>query len=157
MDNDGDNDVLVTFDESPSRLWLNDGTGAFTDSGQSLGTGRGYGDAAFSDVDNDGDLDLLLASTEAGGTIWFNNGNMQGGTPGIFSDSGQRLSNSMDITVGDMDGDHDLDIFTCGGLWLNDGLGFFEETGMGNQVAGCRGIWLGDIDNDGDLDAFIGS
>jgi len=83
--------------------------------------------------------------------------------PLSFEDSGQRLGigRSRDVSIGDLDGDDDLDAFVANGilgevgsaLWQNDGQGIFtikeQELGHGN------GLELGDLDGDGDLDVFI--
>jgi len=157
VDQDGDSDILITYNEHPTRIWFNDGSGDFIDSGQRLGSGQGYGHAAMGDVDNDGDLDAFLASTVTGGTVWLNGGNAQGVEPGIFSDSGQILDKSQFLTVGDIDGDNDLDILTCNSVWLNDGKGIFQEAAKVIQPGGCSRISLGDIDLDSDLDVFVAS
>jgi hypothetical protein len=122
----------------------------FTDSGQRLGGDQGWGNATLADVDQDGDLDALLAST-TGGTIWLND------ATGQFTDSDQTLDNSHYITVGDVDGDDDLDAITCEALWFNDGTGNFGTLDWHIPLQECAGIWLGDVDGDGDLDAFIAS
>jgi len=157
IDQDGDSDILITYNGHPTRIWFNDGSGDFIDSGQKLGSGRGYGHAALGDVDNDGDLDAFLASTETGGMVWLNTGNAKGGKPGVFSDSGQTLDTSQFITVGDIDGDNDPDILTCKNVWLNDGMGIFQERREDIKLSGCSRISLGDIELDGDLDAFVAS
>jgi uncharacterized protein (TIGR02145 family) len=80
-----------------------------------------------------------------------------------FVDSGQRLGNgrSWDVSLGDLDGDGDLDAFVANGqrgekestVWFNDGRGTFTA---GKQPLGYgMGVSLGDLDGDGDLDAFI--
>jgi len=155
VDNDGDLDGITTQYQKPVRLWMNNGAGVFALMDTDLGI-----DAVASklgDVDQDGDLDIFLASTETGGMVWLNTGNAQGGKLGVFSDSGQTLDTSQFTTVGDIDGDNDLDILTCKNVWLNDGKGIFPEGREDIQISGCSRISLGDIDLDGDLDAFVAS
>ena len=43
------------------KIWLNDGHGVFTDSGQSLGDSATF-TVALGDLDGDGDLDVFLGS-----------------------------------------------------------------------------------------------
>jgi hypothetical protein len=153
VDNDNDADILIAYDGHPSRVWLNDGKGNFADSGQRMGSGIGWGQAALGDLDNDGDLDAFLASS-VGGTTWLNAGGMQGGALGTFAGGNQVLDDSPDVTLADADNEGDVDAFTCKAIWLNDGGGFFtiHEASFGPD--GCTGVWLGDVDGDGDLDAL---
>ena len=50
--------------------FLNDGSGNFTDSGQSLGNHRSLG-AALGDVDGVGDLDAFIANFVQGNRVWL--------------------------------------------------------------------------------------
>jgi hypothetical protein len=63
-DNDGDLDILLTGGTSGScayisKIYQNDGSDTFTDSGISL-TGLDDGSAAWGDYDSDGDLDFIM-------------------------------------------------------------------------------------------------
>jgi hypothetical protein len=74
VDDDGDLDLFVANDGQGNTVWLNDGSGTFTDSGLSLGSSRSYG-AALGDVDGDGDLDAFVANfVGQANKVWFNNG-----------------------------------------------------------------------------------
>lgn len=64
IDNDGDLDLTVCGFDCPTRLYLNDGKGIFTERAEELGlefTGSGIM-VAYSDYDRDGDLDAFLAT-----------------------------------------------------------------------------------------------
>ena len=71
------------------RILLNNGNGAFVDSGQRLDNPRKAGSAAsgavaLGDLDGDNDLDAVVA-TSKGASIWMNQGGAQGGQTGIFT------------------------------------------------------------------------
>jgi hypothetical protein len=84
-------------------------------------------------------------------------------SPSSFVDSGQRLGmgRSWDVSLGDLDGDGDLDAFVANDMraevgsevWLNDGHGVFTQSQQ--ELGYGMGLDLGDLDGDGDLDAFI--
>ena len=169
LDGDGDLDAFVGntsyYDNPTNTVWINDGGGNFSDSGQRLGSVFTW-DVALGDLDGDGDLDAITANSELNSAvpdeIWLNDGD------GYFTDSGQRLGNTLSraVALGDLDGDDDLDAFIVNGItersrpepdtvWLNNGQGVF--TSSGQSLGGSPGldVALGDLDRDGDLDAFV--
>ncbi|HET6445235.1 MAG TPA: S8 family serine peptidase, partial [candidate division Zixibacteria bacterium] len=171
LDGDGDLDAFEAngeeWDPLPNKVWLNDGHGAYSDSGQSLGTEVSRG-VALGDLDGDGDLDAFVANGDpsfGGGeanSVWFNNGSA------LFSKSGQTLGKavSQDIALGDLDGDGDLDAFVANGdpergrgeankVWLNNGQGLFTDSGRSLGTALSQAVALGDLDGDSDLDALV--
>ncbi len=166
LDGDGDLDAFITHRnadyEVPDRIWLNDGNGVFTDSGQRL-DGISSDKVVLGDLDGDGDLDAVVGirSYDEPNKIWFNDGT------GHMVDSNQPMGNSItqDLALGDLDGDNDLDIFEANGgsttqpnhVWLNDGMGQFTMTGQEIGTTYEISVALGDIDGDGDLDAAVGN
>ncbi|MBT8335158.1 MAG: VCBS repeat-containing protein, partial [Gemmatimonadetes bacterium] len=64
VDGDADLDLLVAANGAPTRLFLNDGAGVFTEAEGALDTGRTWGTTslALADIDADGDLDLYAAN-----------------------------------------------------------------------------------------------
>jgi len=164
VDQDGDLDALVAnngenSDNAPV-LWLNDGTGTFTDCTQKLGFTNAYA-AVLGDLDGDGDLDAFIANSSHNGAypadkVWMNDGK------GVFTDSGQKLgtSYSMAAALADLDGDGDLDVVTGSWrtgpkIWLNDGKGTFSDSKIKLASLNSSGVAIADMDGDSDLDFFV--
>ncbi|MFC1975857.1 FG-GAP-like repeat-containing protein [Chloroflexota bacterium] len=167
FDSDGDLDAFVVNGStsatlSANKIWLNNGVGVFSDSGQLL-VGQRSNAVALGDLDSDGDLDAFVANRSPyQDKIWLNDGT------GVFSDSGQELDylSAKDVALGDVDDDGDLDAFIAvlgvsdqraNKIWLNDGTGMFNDSGQRLGSSASYGVGMGDIDGDGDLDAFVGN
>ena len=170
VDGDGDPDILIS-NENPlpfgppgdaNRLLLNDGTGNFSETrGRipfAIDQSSGF---IAADFDGDGDQDLLLVNIGPN-LMLINNG------AGFFTDeSATRIPTNSEstrkVTVGDVDGDHDIDIFVGNSrneqneLWLNDGHGVFTDAtaNLPARLDTTTDIDLVDLDGDGDLDAYI--
>jgi hypothetical protein len=190
LDGDGDLDALVgnghTDDTGwPNSVWLNDGTGRFTDSGQELGESyESTHSVALVDLDGDGNLDAVFGNDWTY-TVWRNNGQGQfsriTGLSITYSDSVDGHSSGYfgGMAVGDVNGDGFADVVAgscCRSEWVayNDqgetGRGIndsytlvFLGTGDGrfgysSQRLGndsTGGVALGDLNGDGHLDLFV--
>lgn len=162
IDGDGDLDLIEgnggAVGEHPNHVYVNDGTGTFTDNGQSLGVSITL-DVALGDIDGDGDLDLATGNASAlGNRIYTNDGT------GIFTDSSQNLTgniNTWSIDLRDVDDDGDLDFISGNNsdttVWVNDGAGTFAHSGQILTNVNTHAIALGDVDADGDLDLAVGN
>lgn len=159
LNGDGDLDAVVAtsteppWSNPPNPVWLNNGFGKFTESGQQLGEASSFG-VALGDLDGDGDLDAFVAnelvtsepSITRGNTVWLNDGK------GNFTDSGQLLGDqfSRDVALADLDDDGDLDAYVANyegtnTVWLNDGSAMFTPQPNVGYPAGF-GVALGDLD-----------
>lgn len=173
VDNDGDLDVAftdgATFGGAASqcRLYLNNGSGFFTNATATNMPVDTYNaqDVTFADWEGDLDVDIVLTGKGGAGKqsrLYLNNGS------GIYTvDNRLNASGSGNTYEGDpsdLDGDGDMDIamqsisgFAEG--WVrNNGAGAVTNTNFSgtngdddNEMASL------DFDNDGDLDVFVGS
>lgn len=114
VDNDGDLDLFVSNYVGPNRMYLNDGTGHFTDVSESAGLAdNGWGKGpSFGDVDHDGDMDLYEGDCKLANKLYLNDGN------GVFRDVADEIPILKNETVrtkgtvfADIDGDGDLDLY----------------------------------------------
>jgi hypothetical protein len=182
-DVDGDSDLdMVLADwgaDSPmsnsggrTMLWLNDGTGHFsdvTDAQMPDVLVRFSWELEFVDVDNDYDLDILVSCKQCSGSYLFENSGR-----GTFTDVTEgrlpQFRNNYDLEAMDVNDDQFLDLVT-----INDGINFREQLFLNNQQGGFEDatneLWPAsenlscddnmhaflDYDSDGDADLLIGS
>ncbi len=167
-DGDGDLDVMA----GGPLLFLNDGTGVFSDATSThvptdLEFSTGIG--CTLDVDGDGDLDLAAAITYPGSP----NG---GGLVVLLNDGAAHFSfeilrvapaSGIDPTglcAGDVDGDGDPDVVVASDgdpdrIYENRGgyLVPMQGTGLPLAAMGSTAVAVTDLDGDGDLDLYFGT
>ncbi len=174
-DVDGDGDLDLLFCDSGAtqfsgsggqpRLFLNDGTGVFTQATAArLPPIALFAqvDCDFLDVDGDFDLDATVTSRDGQSVLLINDG-FGTFTSGSLPPEG---TGTYEFEPGDVDADGDVDIFVVGvsglseGVLLNNGSGTFTASTaavVGNTSSDDNDASLGDIDGDGDLDAVVGA
>jgi len=161
-------DLLITGD--PTKLYINDGLGNFTERMNTPFPDIFASDAAFSDVNNDGHPDVFMMGSVTGpdavSKLYINDG------LGNFTE--RVTSDFVGITYGsvafaDVDGDGDQDLLTVGYtgadvvspgefvsiLYLNDGLGnFTEKENTPFEGVARSSVAFADVNGDGHPDVF---
>jgi VCBS repeat protein len=163
VDGDGDLDALLGNHSglnpnvgAPERLYLNNGSGTFSNAPTQLPSNSDFTYAvALGDVDGDGDLDALIGNSPYSSRLYLNDG------AGVYSNATNQLgggSYARALALGDVDGDGDLDALFGTTLSLNDGTGLFTNPTnlLPGSFGGASALAFGDADEDGDLDLLIG-
>ncbi len=165
IEGDGDKDLVFSCNgPSQQRLYVNNGSGVFTDESVArLGAlNLAVAGCAYGDVDQDGDLDLFFNDELSNGQLklFLNNG------AGVFTNVtathvvAAPKTNQQDVVVCDIDNDWDLDVINFGKsagqqIFFNDGTGHFPTVTTALLPAGTNLTYEGeaaDLDHDGDLD-----
>jgi hypothetical protein len=166
IDEDGKNDLSMTYDDGGGQWWRNFSTPGALDIRPTTVTTDGNSARAqiLADFNRDGRVDWLRAAPP-GFQIDFGDG-AGGFAPDSFSFPipGTNSNNNANFIPGDFDGDGDIDllVMTGGGYddtdgntdyYRNDGpLQWSKQTVAANLPAGVVVKGVGDYDLDGDLD-----
>ncbi|MCA8944546.1 MAG: VCBS repeat-containing protein [Planctomycetes bacterium] len=162
FDGDGALDILLVSSFSPTRLWINDGSGAFVDEASTrvppMDTGRLF--AVATDFDSDGDLDIVtnLAALLNDGSGAFVDESVTRIPSGVTPPN--QVASVVDV---DADGAPDLVIGyrdhqggpLAGAVWSNDGTGRFAALPFDGVPDIAADFAAGDADGDGDLDVYV--
>lgn len=115
---------------------------------------------AMGDLNGDGVDDAFVVNRDQPNQVFLTSSLNPLST--LIADTGQQLGSSLsiDVALGDLDGDGDLDayevVFGAGDrIWLNDGSGVFTDSGQSIGADGGNAVVLFDVDGDGDLDALV--
>ena len=160
LDSDGDLDLFLTDNDNheatANKLYFNDGSGKFADSGLTIGQNDMYGNsAAFVDVNNDGKADMHIDYYKAPNKIYY------GKNGSLSLESDMQFPDGTYVYWSDFDGDGDTDIFAKiigEGLQvrLNDGTGKFSDHWAADDKDITSGdAAIADFDGDNDTDIFI--
>ena len=164
LDGDGDLDLVSGGRDDKVNAWQNDGNpfsgvwtkqevGSHTDNVWSLAVG---------DLDGDGDLDIVSGGRDDKVNVWQNDGTPFSGD-WTQQEVGSYIYSMESVSVGDLDGDGDLDIVSGTArkvnAWQNDGNPFsgdWTQQEVGNHGGWVSSVAMGDLDGDGDLDIVSG-
>jgi plastocyanin len=173
VDDDGDLDLVMNdaYNDNvarPLHLYLNDGTGHFTEQPTWLNSPSRIGqmDVQAADINNDWTIDIFAIDKASfpAHILLLNNG------AGTFSDSSSLITTasgfSYEAEIGDLDGDNDLDLFFVSISGFAEGavknnlvpsgtLTLTNQSGLGSDDD--NEITFFDYDNDGDYDVLVGS
>ncbi|MDZ7725141.1 MAG: Ig-like domain-containing protein [candidate division KSB1 bacterium] len=170
FDADGDKDIFVmnyhssSYPNEPNHLYLNTGTGSFSNATGRLGSNIASDSkgATLTDIEKDGDLDIIVVNGGSPHQMYLNDGNanftVNTQILQAFRSSGKSYAA---VTAGDLDNDGYQDLVIC----HNDGVDIARNTQNGGYssmasltlAAGVNSVSLCDVDNDGDLDMVVGS
>jgi hypothetical protein len=173
VDGDNDQDVFITGDGATngapiSKLYTNNGLGAFTEVMGTPFVGVTYGAIAFADVDGDNDQDVLITGNLGSNLLGTSKLYTNDGTGTFTEVIGTPFPGLMasEVTFTDVDGDYDQDVLITGGfgslvmpftgLYTNDGSGTFTqimETPFDELRDGS--IAFADVDGDNDQDVLL--
>lgn len=170
-DGDGDEDILINGSTgldlpNSTKLYLNDGSGNFTEMAGTPFVGTTSGSVIFSDLNGDGSPDVLISGNDNDFNFtmsFYINDGMANFTE-VTGLSISKTSNG-EMAVSDVDSDGDPDILVTGWaggstgivkLYLNDGMANFTEM-TDSPFIGVEGSSLdfSDVDGDGDEDVLI--
>ncbi|HRO39385.1 MAG TPA: CRTAC1 family protein [Flavobacteriales bacterium] len=137
IDNDGDLDLVVTNHNRSMQLYINDGTGHFTEAtvGSGINKSAAFLQVKLVDLDNDGFLDLITSGNLGGSAEYYFHGNGDGTFTQILNMLPEPGTwNLHTFAVGDLNHDGFIDVYAGYGssyvnysssrydqLYLNDG------------------------------------
>ncbi|MFW5700383.1 MAG: FG-GAP repeat domain-containing protein [Cyclobacteriaceae bacterium] len=167
VDNDNDQDVVIcgaTGSGVTTVLYINDGSGKFTEANNNSFTGVWKSSIAFADIDGDNDQDLLITgeAEQPVTELYVNDGS--GNFTKLTTVNLEGVMNGS-IAFADVDKDNDLDVLITGesnngmgisNLYANNGSGNFTLfSGLALAQVKNSSVAFADVNNDDNPDLLI--
>ena len=167
-DLDGDGDLDLTSpdirNKSHSTLfwYRNDGQGQFERRVIFRDEPGWFERHAIADLDGNGTLDVAIINNQKGNVVWFENSGKPAAGPWRRHVISNNCPRAYDVTLGDFDGDGDLDAATTG--YLSHQVAWYENPGKAHldrqwtrrlidaAMHEARTIAAGDFNRDGKID-----
>ncbi len=168
FDGDGDLDIFEGVTSGPNHLYINLGTGSYSERAAASGILTGNSDTQqvlTIDLERDGDIDLIVINNTSPHEVYINRGDGQFvlSAEKLIGANGSNADPVIAAVAGDVDNNGATDLFIARRnqsclLMMNNGKGIFT-----NQ-AGTRGVAITakvnsptfvDFDRDGDLDLLV--
>lgn len=164
FNNDGWDDLFVSYTNRKCQLYKNLGNGTFMEMAQSAGVAvnGGIKTAVWGDINNDGYTDLYVASQNPPGFLLLNNGNET--FTNITQSAGiNQTGTPISVNMADINNDGYLDIYIAQFLaenimYLNNKNNTFTNYTWGARALDSgksMGVVFFDYDKDGDADLYL--
>lgn len=177
LNGDGLIDLVATHQARPAVIHLQLGSGQFAPAMPLPDSSYPATSVAIGDINSDGALDIIVGRGSSSSTqapqpnqnyIYFNRGDASFGAATPLSTV---ADNTLDVALGDLDADGDLDLVVANGLesagqqqgqqnylYWNDGSGGFGPAmPLGPGTDRSSSIAIGDLNGNGQLDLVIGN
>lgn len=162
LDNDGDQDIVITNFKGHNNIYFNEGNMKFSTHHRHFGHTDGTIHAIqLADMDLDGDLDIVLAHHKLPNEIALNDGMGNFNQIVVFGDE---WATSDQIAVGDINGDSYPDIVEVNSKGMPSYIYYskggnlnFTSKSFGSSKLDSKSVDLGDMNGDGRLDIVIGN
>ncbi len=160
------NDLIVAYSSPQAlKLYENSGNELFLSSTIITENVNNIKKMTLADIDNDLDVDIIVLDDDAAVCSWYENisGDM---TSVVKHNVGTSENSAIDLVLGDIDNDGDLDITYSKDLPNGSSIQYMENLGQGmfspsetvieitNRITSMN---IGDMDQDGDVDLVCGN
>jgi hypothetical protein len=159
LDNDGDLDIVEINDNSPHRIYTNDGLGHFKFHSE-IAEVSDARNVALGDLDNNGFMDFIITNRGQQNMICYNNGKLNFDCVKLQTNKNATI----DIAIQDLNGDNLPDLVLANRdnipneIFINKGnRQFTKKLDFGSGTFETRSVAIADMNNDGIFDIVTGN